>query len=251
MSKILTRSVFPLLIISLIAISYLIILPSTRAAADTALVGYVWSSNIGWISLNCDQSASGGSDDCEDSNYSVILDSISGVFSGYAWSSNIGWIDFAPTSGYPQAEAPAFGAKVVAVAPNVCASEKEVQGWVRAVSPTESPYFGSGWDGWIKMSGNITGDLHYGICVTNENRSLSGWAWGGDVVGWIQFNFSGEGGMPSGGDGGSGTDGGSGAPGGGSGGNDGTPHSDPAGAGDGEGENSIEKLPKIIEILPR
>lgn len=206
MSKTLTKFAFPLLIVSLIALIYTLVSPMTvgQSAPDTVFSGYAWSSNIGWISLNCDQSVSGGSNDCTTSNYSVTMNSSTGVFSGHAWASNIGWIDFAPTSGYPQL--PNNGVKLVAVPTTTCASGKELSGWARALS------FGSGWDGWIKFSGAAADGSHYGVCVTSDGKALggangrpgtdptadSGWAWGGgngsasdpQVVGWIQFDPS-------------------------------------------------------------
>lgn len=60
---------------------------------DSALTGYIWSENIGWISLNCANNNS-----CATSNYKVANNS-EGDLSGYAWGENIGWINFAPSNG--------------------------------------------------------------------------------------------------------------------------------------------------------
>lgn len=54
----------------------------------TKLTGYIWSANIGWISLSCDNN-----DVCATSDYGVVNDG-NGNLSGYAWSENAGWISF-------------------------------------------------------------------------------------------------------------------------------------------------------------
>lgn len=125
---------------------------------------FAWSSNIGWISFN---NISGGSP----VPYGVNIDENTGVFSGYAWSSNIGWIDFAPTSGFP--EAPNHGARLEL--------NGNVVGWARALS------HGGGWDGWIKLS-DFGASPSYGVSVNHATGVFSGYAWGSDVVGWVDFN---------------------------------------------------------------
>jgi hypothetical protein len=60
---------------------------------DNELLGYAWSENLGWISLNCQNDNS-----CGTSNFGVRNNS-EGNLSGYAWGENIGWINFAPTNG--------------------------------------------------------------------------------------------------------------------------------------------------------
>lgn len=124
------------------------------AFADTAgFSGYAWSDNIGWVSLS-------------GSNYGFVMDS-SGKLSGYAWSDNIGWItaNESELSGCPT---------------NPCRAKMNgdaLTGWLRALSN------GGGWDGWISLSGS-------GYGVTRSGSSLSGYAWGGDVVGWLDFSLA-------------------------------------------------------------
>lgn len=88
----------------------------TVHVTDTALTGYVWSENYGWINLGPLASSSGVVNDAEGnlSGYAwgqnlgfinfnpnatssprigVTIDE-DGVFHGYAWSTNIGWISF-------------------------------------------------------------------------------------------------------------------------------------------------------------
>lgn len=135
---------------------------ATEAGISDNVSGWAWSENIGWISFNCTDTAS-----CATSDYGVNIDQLTGNFSGYAWSENIGWIDFAPSSGYP--EAPNNGAKLEATG--------DVTGWAKALSAD-----GNGWDGWIKMSGSWSN----GVKLSGSN--FTGYAWGSDVIGWIEFN---------------------------------------------------------------
>lgn len=146
---------------------------------ENLLNGYAWSSNVGWISFSCaneDPQTCGSQPD-----YQVKIDPPTGKFSGYAWSSNIGWIDFEPPAPYP--ETPTMPATVRAVSSDVCASGLEAQGWVRADAGSDA----SGWDGWIKLAGETSGGAHYGVCLMEDGNSFEGFAWGSDVVGWVQF----------------------------------------------------------------
>ncbi len=53
------------------------------SVTDTALTGYAWGENIGWIKLN---PPNGG------------VANSGGTLSGYAWGDNAGWINFLPTN---------------------------------------------------------------------------------------------------------------------------------------------------------
>jgi len=141
----------------------------SNAGASSNVSGYAWSSNIGWVSLNCTNDSSCGSHD-----YGVNVDLATGNFSGYAWSSNIGWIDFGPTSGYPEA-------------PNTAAyydsATGAVTGWAKSLS--------LGNNGWIKMSGSWTN----GVSINSTTGDFSGYAWNGNAtsdtqpgIGWLSFN---------------------------------------------------------------
>lgn len=151
------------------------------ASGSDAIRGFAWSSNIGWLSmnsLNCDADDNGLADasapaGCPSSGtsvpgYGVDIDG-SGNFSGRAWSSNIGWVDFAPSSGYPSG--PNHGVRL---------SGSDVIGWARADAGGTAG--SGGWDGWIKMSGSWSDG------VSLNAGAFDGYAWGGDVVGWIDFD---------------------------------------------------------------
>ncbi len=184
---------------------------------ENLLLGWTWSDNVGWISLSCKND-----NNCANSDYQVKVEPfLSGIFSGYAWSPNIGWIRFDPPGTYPvtspNRQFPAQLATTKAANGKV-----QVQGWARACSVFEDhdlcggngdanpdddadgindstlDFRAGGWDGWIKMSGSTNNcpNFHattpetgpYEVCLTNDYKALDGWAWGGDVIGWIEFN---------------------------------------------------------------
>lgn len=123
--------------------------PSVSAANQSALFGYAWSSNIGWLNFRGLTK--------NNKTFGVSLDNDTGAFSGYAWSPNIGWVDFG----------------------GVRLESNKITGWAKAlVGDVDTT---DGWDGLIKMS-----DSNYGVSLDNCN--LSGYAWGSDVIGWLSFN---------------------------------------------------------------
>jgi hypothetical protein len=133
--------------------------------------GYAWSSNIGWISFNCtnDEGSS-----CV--KYGVNKDA-TGYLTGYAWSPNIGWIQFGGLSGWPTGSG--------TTADNAKVTGSNLTGWAKAISGGDG---GSGWDGWIALSG--TG---YGITLDSTSSTPSTCpstecAWGSEVMGWIDFS---------------------------------------------------------------
>jgi len=185
-------SIFALLVLFVVAISALVNLSNTSvvmAGSGENVSGYAWSGNVGWISFNstnCDSDEDGFSDGvpagCPPAgtaipsygvNIAPTLPTSTGIFSGFAWSENIGWVDFAPAGPYP--EAPNNSAQVDWATGNVT-------GWVRALA------FGGGWDGWIKLAGIATDSSPYGVIFNNGTNVFEGYAWGGSVVGWVDFN---------------------------------------------------------------
>ncbi|MBI2100533.1 MAG: hypothetical protein HYT47_00715 [Candidatus Vogelbacteria bacterium] len=143
-----------------------------------SLSGYAWSSNIGWISFE------GSNPD-----YGVTLSGADAT-RDFAWSSNIGWISFESDTGTP----PSGNAGVSLIG-------DKLVGWARACSVYPAGTCAGdalrpdsergGWDGWIKL-GDQTTDCdsdpngRFGACL-NASNQLDGFAWGADVVGWIDF----------------------------------------------------------------
>lgn len=171
-------------VITLIALGLITVIgiretPSTRAQSTAAdLTGWAWSSNIGWISFNSINS-SGAS--C--ASYCVQINTSTGAMTGYAWSSNIGWIKFGGLSNIPNSGTNAA----------VNLTTGAVTGFVRACGGTMSGNCSSmtsrddGWDGWISLSGTATNGSAYGVTMNPATGAFSSFAWGSDVVGWLNF----------------------------------------------------------------
>jgi len=137
------------------------------ATESDNLRGYAWSPNIGWISMNCVNSGS-----CAASNYGVKTDVDSGNLSGFAWSPNMGWVSFNSQDVANCPEAPC--------SPNIDKVTGKSTGWFRFISGG-IPDAG-GWSGFGRLSGSWTNGVTAGV------DTLSGYAWGGDVVGWVNFS---------------------------------------------------------------
>jgi hypothetical protein len=149
-----------------------------KAGSEDNVRGWAWSENIGWISFN--NTSGGGA-----INYGVNINPETGKLSGYAWSENIGWIKFDPD--VTNAPEPSLGPA------KLDKNSGKITGWARACAGTingdcAGPTRTDGWDGWIKMSGTTTNNTPYGISLDRSNLTLTGFAWGSDVIGWISFN---------------------------------------------------------------
>ena len=154
------------------------------SAATDNVSGWGWSENIGWISTNCTDTST-----CGTSNYGVNVNLLTNDLSGYMWGENIGWISFNRSETNNPPSAP-FNSGVGTIAQN---NAGVVTGWARALAGCQndintpatscsSSGAGSvtgGWDGWIKLDN-----------VTYDGTKLGGWAWGSDVVGWIDFGLT-------------------------------------------------------------
>lgn len=146
------------------------------ATVSGPLTGWAWSETIGLISFNCSNTST-----CGTVNYSMTVDT-SGQISGYAWSENIGWISAneSDLAGCPKAPCRAKF------------TGNQLRGWMKALAGG-TPSSG-GWDGWISLNCTGTtegcGTVDYG--VIESNGVISGYAWGSDVVGWIDFSLVGR-----------------------------------------------------------
>ncbi|OGD36418.1 hypothetical protein A2850_01980 [Candidatus Azambacteria bacterium RIFCSPHIGHO2_01_FULL_51_74] len=160
------------------------------------MMGWAWSDNIGWISFNaqnCDTDwdgfSDGGNAGCPVAgtlipNYGINLNLSTYELSGEAWNNEIGWITFTRSFATNGQCAGGITTECPPAAPYNTTSDAyiaelkdgKVQGWARATSG-----IGENW-GWLALTG-----ASYG--VTNLGASdFQGWAWGGDVMGWISFN---------------------------------------------------------------
>ena len=144
---------------------------NVSAATTGKLSGYAWSSNIGWIDFGTGalRGVGGG----VNINADGTISGVNGK--GYAWSSNIGWIQFGELSDFPSGKS--------TVRANAKLVNEKFTGWARAVSAIGRT---DGWDGWISLSGKASDDSNYGPQI--NNGLVSNYAYGSDVVGWINFN---------------------------------------------------------------
>lgn len=157
--------------------------PAGMPSGVTELDGYAWSSNAGWISLNCNTGGTSGGNICGTANYRVQISS-EGAITGYAWSSNIGWIRFGGLSSFPSGNGTvAVNARAVGTFPALT-----FEGWARACAGTTSAANtcntmtarSDGWDGWISLKGS-----GYSVVTNATGFNASSFAWGSDVIGWI------------------------------------------------------------------
>lgn len=158
--------------------STFVLLNNTVQAATTPVTGYAWSSNIGWISFSSSNAGPGATP-----VYGVNVDTTTGVMSGYAWSSNVGWVSF------NAADVSACGTTFCT--PKINMTTGAVTGWIRVVSGIGRT---DGWDGWIELSGtgHISPDVSgtKGVTLATSTGAIKGYAWGGNVIGWVLFNPS-------------------------------------------------------------
>jgi hypothetical protein len=162
---------------------------SAQTIPPIDLNGYAWSSNVGWISLNCATGGATGNNICATSNYKVTINADRTV-TGWAWSSNVGWIKFGGLSSFPAvANTSAINARVVGVYPDL-----DFEGWARACagtlpgdcsSMTNSTNTG-GWDGWISLQQGGANPHSIGLRATTGMNTNS-YAWGSGVIGWIDM----------------------------------------------------------------
>jgi hypothetical protein len=165
------------LTVAILSTAIIMTSPSVDSSASDNLSGFAWSETIGWISFNSTNEAS------STAPYGVKV-ATNGDLSGYAWSENIGWISFNPgdVSGCPS------GTCAPSLDRSNGVNKGVVSGWARALSPTSGVNTG-GWDGWISLD-----CANNGACATSDYKvkatdcSWGGFAWGGDVVGWISFS---------------------------------------------------------------
>ena len=159
----------------------------------TPLSGYAWSgytasgttSGIGWIDFGPEGTSPG-----------VYMNNTTGQLSGYAWSSNMGWLSF-NASDVQNCPSGACTAQI---------QNGQIGGWARFTAANSS--LGS-WDGWVSLSGHNNlppgnaGYVSWGGCVGKQavpsspnlcsgaataSDQLNGYAWGGDVTGWISWS---------------------------------------------------------------
>jgi len=186
----------------------------SHGSASDNVTGWAWGggddgiyAGSGWISFNCYNYYNLAVDNTlEDRcspeptyyDYGVHIDSSTGGFSGEAWVGGgeekgvdvpmLGWLSFDRSeTGNPPAVPFNTGDPTDSIA-RLDFQTGQVLGWMKALAAD-----GNGWDGWIKLGGDTGGTWPtYGgeqVSVNLDTKRFCGWAWGGDVVGWISFNL--------------------------------------------------------------
>jgi hypothetical protein len=168
-NKIISAASFIFILVFMFLLSQADISKTDAQTSTSKLSGYAWSDTIGWISF--DSSTNGNNEVSIDTN---------GNLNGYAWSENVGWIKFGNLSNFPSS---GTNAKLTGV---------NLTGWARACAGTENGDCNSvtrtdGWDGWIALS-DPTGNEAYGVQFNNPQGNNPSFAWGSDVIGWIDFS---------------------------------------------------------------
>lgn len=161
------------------------------------ITGWMWSENIGWVSLNCLNDHNPSADGIQPSlyNYGVNINWTQGqplgTLSGWAWSPNIGWISFDRNiTGNPPREPFLNTGDYIA---SIDKFNGSIQGWARAIAGNNSN--NGGWNGWIRLSvaktettPNLTISKEATSELDKDKCQLRGWAWGEEVVGWLSLN---------------------------------------------------------------
>ena len=188
--------------------------PRGLPTASVELDGYLWSENIGWVSLNCKTGGADGpdvgtdpDDVCLTSDYNVTMDDATGQLSGWAWSGNVGWISFgklgsgtgAALSSFPSIVDSPGTIPVSARAVGVLSSGLTLEGWVRVCAGTQGGVcavmtdsaVSGGWNGWISLKGDTIPAGGYQVTINNLGKiNPASYGWGDTVVGWLSFDLT-------------------------------------------------------------
>lgn len=169
---------------------------TVRATANDNVHGYLFSDapdptdqhktsnsyggqGLGYISLNNINPTLPG-------NYGVNLDFATGQFQGYGWSEYGGYVDFAPTATVPTGAGTTAGGAHINTACLATAGPCSVLGWIKYNQVGMASL--GGWDGWVSLHGTTGGGSSYGVMYDPVAGTFSGYAWGSDVVGWVDFS---------------------------------------------------------------
>lgn len=194
LSKFFTKKYALFLSLAIILAFLFFIFSTPSYGANQELNGWGWSSNIGWVSFS-KQSVSNPSGP----QFGVSLDDVTGDITGYAWADSVGWLSFnASDLGPCPTTAGDEQAKVLNMTGG---GTREVVGWARFLTGNTTQ--AGGWDGCVHLSSGTGGDHPTGVADGSGGVTLKeipdpngaggtidmfvGFAWGGDVVGWLDF----------------------------------------------------------------
>ena len=176
--------ILALLFVSSLLINFQQVEASISEQHQIPLSGWAWSSPVGWISFNSEETTS-------PIDYSVRI-GLDGNIRGFAWSENMEWIKFNDLDDFPD-YGPDYSAKIDIDGTLEGCEKGQICGWARACSGTVlgdcSSDSRDGWDGWIRL--DATHDYQGVEVVESEsqyNSELRGWAWGSQLIDWISFS---------------------------------------------------------------
>jgi hypothetical protein len=177
---------------------------ATNASSTDWFKGWIWSSNIGWVSLNAVNTGAAN-------DYGVTVNPGSGnSVTGWAWSDNVGWICFGSTcintnnsALCPTSWTSFLGIASPAAALNTAASPYQLTGWARLQSQdfstnatlTTAERCDQGWISLNCSNKGTCGTVNYNVNVySTTGYSLNGYAWSSTTpanyggLGWIRFD---------------------------------------------------------------
>ncbi|MDD2807446.1 MAG: hypothetical protein PHW95_02935 [Patescibacteria group bacterium] len=168
------------------------------------LMGFAWSDNVGWVSLNdkncepqyLDPSLPAGSCGPQSITYYTQATNNNEI-QGYGWSDNVGWVCFGTTC--PMTPPPPVG-NLAAQITSDHPENPAVTGWAKILSLNDN--------GWVSLSclndmscnnldangQPITYQVRLGLATfgTEQRLTLSGFSWN-NLVGWLEFNATASG----------------------------------------------------------
>ncbi len=157
----------------------------------TPIKGWAWmGTGLGWVRLSYDsqESSWGSSTQANDSphEYLTYLDNTNNRILGYAWSPSLGWLSFNEEEGCSSSDSNCQAWVDFSSGD----SSKPVQGWASFLTLNENNQITTKWVS-LGKKGSEPDYFLYFATTTDINGltvgSLRGYAWGGDVVGWISF----------------------------------------------------------------
>src|SRR3989344_120938 len=174
------------------------------ASCGQKMLGWAWSSNSGWLSLNnknCDyvDPAVPPGDRCvlNSTTHYVQIDAVNQIF-GWSWADNLGWVCFCSSCSGLGGTTPSGGwqAQIYGSDFGSGVENPRVIGWAKILS--------LGDDGWISFSylNEAAPQANYQVRLIqkdfgatpniSQRLTLNGWSWNGNDngagLGWLQFD---------------------------------------------------------------
>jgi hypothetical protein len=178
---------------------------NAEASSSGYVVGYAWGATtdapyggMGWLNFNCkaptgtdnnslDSSACAGAS----GDWGVKIDTTSGKLSGDAWSNNLGWLSFdqkytSECFNDTDTVSPQTATVTNIQNPN---GGMNIVGWARFIAADQAGDNSGGWDGCVSFKDKpVNGPSLYSTNIDYPSGTMSGYAWGSNVVGWISFD---------------------------------------------------------------